>query len=134
MFSLIGVPERDYAQLKQWCGYRAALSWGRPDPADQVNIARSIAAYRGYIRILVDAKVSERADDLTSDLLAIHDEDPERLTLDEISSILFSLSFAGHETTTGLIGNTVRRLLEDQSGWQAVVGQPELLLRPSRRR
>ena len=127
VFSLIGVPERDYAQLKQWCGYRAALSWGRPDPADQVDIARSIAAYRGYIRILVDAKVSERADDLTSDLLAIHDEDPERLTLDEISSILFSLSFAGHETTTGLIGNTVRRLLEDQSGWQAVVGQPELL-------
>jgi cytochrome P450 len=127
VFSLMGVPERDYAQLKQWCGYRAALSWGRPDPADQVDIARSIAAYRGYIRILVDAKVSERADDLTSDLLAIHDEDPERLTLDEISSILFSLSFAGHETTTGLIGNTVRRLLEDQSGWQAVVGQPELL-------
>jgi len=127
VFSLIGVPERDYDQLKQWCGYRAALSWGRPDPADQVDIARSIAAYRGYIRILVDAKVSERADDLTSDLLAVHDEDPERLTLDEISSILFSLSFAGHETTTGLIGNTVRRLLEDQSGWQAVVGQPELL-------
>jgi cytochrome P450 len=47
VFSLIGVPERDYAQLKQWCGYRAALSWGRPDPADQVDIARSIAAYRG---------------------------------------------------------------------------------------
>ena len=64
---------------------------GRPDPADQVDIARSIAADRCYIRILVDAKVSERADDLTSDLLAIHDEDPERLTLDEISSILFSL-------------------------------------------
>ncbi|HEY1641333.1 MAG TPA: cytochrome P450 [Streptosporangiaceae bacterium] len=127
VFSLLGVPERDYAQLKQWCGYRAALSWGRPDPADQVDIARSIAAYRGYIRILVDAKASARADDLTSDLLAIHDEDPERLTLDEISSILFSLSFAGHETTTGLIGNTMRQLLADQSGWQAVVGQPGLL-------
>jgi cytochrome P450 len=127
VFSLMGVPERDYDQLKQWCGYRAALSWGRPDPADQVDIARSIAAYRGYVRILVDAKVSERADDLTSALLAIHDEDPERLTLDEISSILFSLSFAGHETTTGLIGNTVRRLLEDRSRWQAVGGQPELL-------
>jgi cytochrome P450 len=28
VFSLIGVPERDYAQLKEWCGYRAALSWG----------------------------------------------------------------------------------------------------------
>src|SRR5450755_4897080 len=32
VFSLMGVPERDFAQLKYWCGYRAALSWGRPAP------------------------------------------------------------------------------------------------------
>ncbi len=30
VFSLMGVPQQDYAQLKQWCGYRAALSFGRP--------------------------------------------------------------------------------------------------------
>jgi cytochrome P450 len=52
-------------------------------------------------------------EEVNSDLLAIHDEDSERLMLAEIASILFSLSFAGHETTTGLIGNLVRRLLED---------------------
>jgi cytochrome P450 len=108
IFSLLGVPTDDYEQLKRWCGYRAALSWGRPDPDDQVEIAGNLVAYRRYLRELVEAKVEDRADDLTSDLLAIHDEDPERLTLAEIASILFSLSFAGHETTTGLIGNTVR--------------------------
>ena len=32
VFSLMGVPEQDYAQLKQWCGYRAALSWAGPRP------------------------------------------------------------------------------------------------------
>jgi cytochrome P450 len=57
--------------LKRWCGYRAASSWGRPAPDDQVEIARNIADYRRYLRELVAA----RADDLTSDLLAIHDED-----------------------------------------------------------
>lgn len=127
VFSLMGVPEQDYAQLKDWCGYRAALSWGRPAPADQVDIATSIAAYRRYLRHLVDAKSRQPGDDLTSDLLAIHAEAPERLTLDEISSILFSLSFAGHETTTGLIGNSVRRLLEDPRRWAAVVEQPDLI-------
>jgi cytochrome P450 len=120
VFALIGVPERDHPQLKRWCGYRAALSWGRPDPADQVDIATNIAAYRAYLRELVEAKVDARADDLTSDLLAVHDENPDRLTLAEVASILFSLSFAGHETTTGLIGNTVRRLLEDPDRWDAV--------------
>jgi cytochrome P450 len=92
-----------------------------------VEIATSIAAYRGYLRGLVDSKAAAPGDDLTSDLLAIHAEDPERLTRDEIASILFSLSFAGHETTTGLIGNTVRRLLENPDRWAAVAARPELI-------
>jgi len=63
VFALMGVPERDHPRLKRWCGYRAALSWGRPDPADQVDIATNIAAYRAYLRDLVDAKAADRADD-----------------------------------------------------------------------
>jgi cytochrome P450 len=127
VFSLMGVPEQDFAQLKEWCGYRAALSFGRPAAGDQVEIAQGISAYRAYLRRLVDAKAGTPGDDLTSDLLAIHAEDQDRLTLDEISSILFSLSFAGHETTTGLIGNVARRLLEDPARWAAVVEQPDLI-------
>ncbi len=127
VFSLMGVPEQDYAQVKQWCGYRAALSFGRPAAEDQVEIATTMAAYRRYMRDLVDAKVREPGDDLASDLIAIHREAPDRLTLDEIASILFSLSFAGHETTTGLIGNTVRRLLEDPSRWSDIVLRPDLI-------
>ena len=127
VFSLMGVPEKDYAQVKQWCGYRAALSFGRPAAEDQIEIAATIAAYRGYMRDLVDVKAREPGDDLASDLIAIHREAPERLTLDEIASILFSLSFAGHETTTGLIGNTARRLLEDPGRWAEIVRHPDLI-------
>jgi cytochrome P450 len=46
VFSLMGVPERDFAQLKHWCGYRAALSWGRPAPEAQVELATTITADR----------------------------------------------------------------------------------------
>jgi cytochrome P450 len=69
----------------------------------------------------VDLRGAEPGDDLTTDLLAISVENPGRLNRDEIGSILFSLSFAGHETTTGLIGNTVRRLLEDPARWAEIV-------------
>jgi cytochrome P450 len=127
VFSLMGVPQEDYAQVKQWCGYRAALSFGRPAAEDQVEMATTIAAYRGYMRDLVEMKAREPGDDLASDLIAIHREAPERLTLAEIGSILFSLSFAGHETTTGLIGNTVRRLLEDPRRWAEIVEHPDLI-------
>lgn len=127
VFQLMGVPEQDYPRLKRWCGYRAALGWGRPAAADQVEIATAMAAYRRYLRDLVDAKAAARGDDLTSDLLAIHDEEPARLTRNEIASILFSLSFAGHETTTGLIGNAVRRLLEAPERWDRVAADPGLI-------
>jgi cytochrome P450 len=127
VFTLMGVPDRDHQKLKHWCGYRAALGWGRPAPGDQVEIATSMAAYRKYLRDLVDAKKTQPGDDVTSDLITIHEENPGRLTLDEIASILFSLSFAGHETTTGLIGNTVRRLLEDPARWAAIAGHPGLI-------
>jgi hypothetical protein len=127
VFSLMGVPEKDFVQLKQWCGYRAALAWGRPAPEDQVEIATNMAIYRKYLRDLVDIKAREPGDDLASDLIAIHREAPERLTRDEIGSILFSLSFAGHETTTGLIGNTVRRLLEEPGRWAELAADPDLI-------
>ena len=127
VFSFMGVPERDWARLKDWCGHRATLAWGRPAPHEQVEHAESMAAYRGYLRELVAAKADARGDDYASALLAIHDEDPEALTHEEIASILFSLSFAGHETTNNLIGNLVRRLLEDRSRWEAIVADPSLI-------
>ncbi|HEY6313761.1 MAG TPA: hypothetical protein VIY52_23565 [Streptosporangiaceae bacterium] len=70
VFSLMGVPEQDYAQLKKWCGYRAALSFGRLAAGDQVETATTMAAYRGYMRDLVAAKAETPGDDLTSDLIA----------------------------------------------------------------
>jgi cytochrome P450 len=127
IFRLMGVPDSDYRQLTQWSGYRATLSWGQPALADQIKIATSIVTERRYFRDLVDAKMGQPGDDLTSDLLAVHREDPDRFTLDEIATILFALAFAGHETTTGLIGNTLHRLLEDPERWEQVARQPELV-------
>jgi cytochrome P450 len=127
IFSFMGVPPEDYAQLKAWCGHRATLAWGRPAPDEQVEHATNMAAYRRYLRELVAAKHTDRADDFASALLAIHDEDPEALSHEDIASILFSLSFAGHETTNYLIGNVVRRLLEQPDRWARLVDEPPLI-------
>lgn len=120
IFSLVGIPEPDWTQLKEWCGHRAALAWGRPTPEEQVRHATNMAAYRRYLAALVAEKVTARDDDFASALLEIHDEDPGALTQEEIGSILYSLTFAGHETTNCLIGNLLRRLLEDPARWDAV--------------
>jgi cytochrome P450 len=127
IFRFIGVPSERWAQLRRWGANRLSLAWGRPSPAEQVEHAENMAAYRGYLREFVTAKVDARADDFTSALLDIHDEDPDQLTHEEIASILFSLSFAGHETTNNLLGNCVRRLLEEPTRWQTIVADPSLI-------
>jgi len=127
IFSFLGIPERDWQQLKQWCGDRASLTFGRPSPAEQVHHAENMAAYRGYLRAFVARKTSTHDDTFTSALLEIHEKEPEALTEEEITSILYSLTFAGHETTNYLIGNMLRRLLEEPSRWDAVVGDPSLI-------
>jgi cytochrome P450 len=127
IFSFMGVPKEDWPILKEWCGHRAGLAWGRPTPEQQIHHAENMAAYRNYMRQLVAGKVGDPSDDFTDALLTIHHEDPEALTQEEIASILFSLSFAGHETTNNLIGNAVRRLLEDPVRWDRLVAQPKLI-------
>ncbi len=124
VFSFMGVPEEDWPRLRAWSGSRASLAWGRPTPEEQVEHARNMALYRRYLRDLVAAKSLARGDDFASALLDIRDEDPDALTHEEIASILFSLSFAGHETTNNLIGNTVVRLLEDRSRWERLLAEP----------
>ena len=127
IFTFLGIPERDWQQLKQWCGDRASFTFGRPTPAEQVHHAENMAAYRNYLRHFVKRKTSAPDDSFTSALLEIHEKEPEALTQEEITSILYSLTFAGHETTNYLIGNMLRCLLEEPSRWDSVVGDPSLI-------
>ncbi len=127
IFDFLGIPESDWMRLKEWCGHRAELVFGRPTPEAQVEHATNMVKYRKYIRQFVADKVQAPDDSFTSALLAIHREDPDTITTEEIGSILYSLTFAGHETTNCLIGNLVLRLLEDPSRWDVIVSDPTLI-------
>jgi cytochrome P450 len=113
IFALIGFPERDTAQLKAWCSDRLAFSWGRPTEDAQVRIATQMVQYWNYCTQFTAqcASMSATADHFMGDLVAMHHSDNKKLSLQEITSIIYGLSFAGHETTTNLISNTVRQLL-----------------------
>lgn len=127
IFSLLGFPPEDTELLKSWCGDRMSFSWGRPSAEDQLGIAGDMVRYYRYCGQHIGRRLAQPGDDFTSDLLAIHRQDPETLTLAEITHVIYGLSFAGHETTTNLLTNTVRRLLEDRSAWEALVADPALV-------
>lgn len=127
IFKMIGFPDDDMEMLKSWCGNRLVMTWGRTTPEDQARIARQMVSYFAYCEAFVQKRFAEPADDLTSDLLATGIEDGT-LSHDEIVSIIYGLSFAGHENITNMIVNTIRRLLEHPQTWNAFVADTARLL------
>lgn len=132
VFELIGFPAEDADQLKDWCGRRKSFSWGHPPAEEQESIARDMLSYWQYCQAFVDAKVADRArgtttDDFVGELLDAHEADPTDLTMDELKSVVYGLSFAGHEAVTNLICNSVKCLLEHPAQWAEVCADPSLI-------
>jgi cytochrome P450 len=74
-------------------------------------------AYWEYCVAHVARRRREPADDFTSDLLHIHLAEPSTLSEAEIAHVIYGMSFAGHETTSNMIANTVRRVLTTEGVW-----------------
>lgn len=118
VFSLIGYPEEDTEMLKSWCSDRLKITWGRPLPEEQLETIEKMTSFFDYIEVFVHERAESLHDDYTSDLLRIRVEDESKLSLEEVVSIDYSLSFTGHETTTNLILNGLRQLLARPELWE----------------
>ena len=117
VFEILGVPAEDVAVVKQGAANRLHFMFGRPSDAEQVDIATGMASFWRYCEELaVDRRRAPRPD-FTSDLVHTPDQTGTPLTQQEVATILFGLLLAGHETTTNLLGNALRRLLEDRRRW-----------------
>jgi cytochrome P450 len=127
IFRLIGFPESDDEKIMRWCSNRLAFTWGKPSDDEQANIAGNMVQYWQYCTRFVAMRHTERADDLTSELLAAHDADPQELTYREVESIIYGLSFAGHEIVSNFLGNALRNLLARREDWQAICNEPDLI-------
>ncbi|MFF8772519.1 cytochrome P450 [Kitasatospora sp. NPDC015120] len=127
IFTFIGFPDEDMDMLKSWCGNRIAFSWGRPSPEEQRDIASNMVNYWQYCEEFVAKRLAEPVDDFTSDLIRIHQADPESLPVSDITNVAYGLSFAGHETTTSFTGNAIRRLLVNRPQWDDLCADRTLI-------
>ncbi len=137
VFRLLGFPESDDTMIKQWCVNRRAFSWGQPTEVEQVEIAQGMLDYWRYCRAFVAERRENRADDFTSELLDAWeadpgpDRDPEATTgisYREVESVVYGISFAGHDPVTSLLCNTLLCLLPRRDQWQALIDDPSLAL------
>ncbi|RDD85115.1 cytochrome P450 [Streptomyces parvulus] len=118
---LIGIPEEDRADFRAWTQPAAS-----PGIYSLEEYQKAVTSLLEYGRGLIEKRRSEPQDDLLSDLIAARD-DGDGLTEDELTSMIFVLLLAGHETTVNLIANGVRALLTHPDQLDLLRRRPELL-------
>lgn len=127
IFRFIGFDEADDEKLISWTSNRLAFTWGNPDEEEQVDIANKMLRYWRYCREFVASRKTQRADDLTSELLDAHDAYPDELSYREVESIIYGLSFAGHEIVSNYMSNALLCLLPRRDDWNAICADASLI-------
>jgi cytochrome P450 len=124
---LVGLPVEDRARFKGWSADIVALhATGRPDPAAAEIAWEAWQAARDWLGgLMADRRIRPR-DDILS-LLVQASIDGDALSDVEILSTLVTLMTAGHETTTGLIGNGVLALIRHPDQLARLNAEPDLL-------
>jgi len=117
---LLGIPAEDRSAFRGWVN--AVLA----GPMDVAGWVPAVLALLDHVRGLLADKRRHPGDDLLTALLTVRDQG-DRLTDDELTSMVYLLLLAGHETTTNLIANGVLLLLSEPARWARVVAEPELL-------
>jgi len=99
---MLGVPEKDRPQIRVWSQALVTVTGMGVAGRDERTMVH-VQAFASYALQLVAEKRLHPADDLISQLIAI-EEEGDRLSEAELLSMITLLIFAGHETTSNLIG------------------------------
>ncbi len=108
---LLGAPVEDIEVIKDWSDRLAAYLGGSVAGNDNFGEAREgVSRLAGYFHSLLQERQTKSRDDLMSLMLRAEHEG-ERLSHEEVVANCVLLLFAGHETTTNLLGNGLFHLL-----------------------
>jgi cytochrome P450 len=120
---MLGIPLADRDKFREWS--QAAVSF---TPADRANpaVTAKLIEFIAYLRRLVAEKRSNPGDDLLSGLV-LAEAEGDKLSENELLSMIFLLIVAGHETTVNLIGNGMLALFEHPEQRARLQEDPNLL-------
>ncbi len=123
---MIGVPTKDRQQFKEWSNQFARVLEPNLTEDELGRVFDTAQLFDGYFRDIVADHRENPRDDLVSRLIEA-EEEGDHLTEDEMIVTLRLLLVAGNETTTNLIGNGLKALLEHPDQLELLREQPDLL-------
>ena len=126
MMDLLGVPREDLHRVKDWSDDIALFIGTSRATADKYIRAEAGAkAMADYFRDIIAKRTVDPQGDIISQLVSEPDK-REALTEDEVIATCILLLFAGHETTTNLLGNGFYYTMSSPEQWARVKDDPSL--------
>jgi cytochrome P450 len=122
---MLGLPVEDHDRLRRWSDALALFFSGRTDAPAIVRATSAIAELETYFGAVIEERRRNPGDDLVSSLIAA-EEEGRILDDQELRSTCVMLLFAGHETTTHLIGNGLYVLLRHPDQRDLLLASPHL--------
>jgi len=117
------------ADIKRWSDDSVAAIGVELEPEQRLSAVRGIVELQHYWAGRFETSRENPTDDLVSDLAQaiFQEEDGTKRTLEipEMLSIVQQLMVAGNETTTKLLNETMKLLLENEGEWEAIRNDPE---------
>lgn len=111
ILEMLGLPRADLDQIKSWSDELAHFVGSSVNTPDKyVRATSSIREMNAYFRAAIERHRARPGDDLLTALIEAREKGAV-LGDDELIAICVLLVFAGHETTTNLIGNGILSLL-----------------------
>ncbi|MGW4487787.1 cytochrome P450 [Amycolatopsis sp. NPDC004368] len=127
--TMLGAPPEDRDRFREWSDELALVAFGAGGQARADRHERALRGLRemdAYLRVLIERRRSDPGEDMLSALMA-HDGDADHLSDDELVAMCALLLFAGHETTTNSIANSLLALLRRPADLDRLRRQPELI-------
>ncbi|MGO9559480.1 MAG: cytochrome P450 [Acidimicrobiales bacterium] len=122
---LLGTPETDSGQLREWSGMVVRSLEPVLDPDVLKAIADAAENLEGLVLEIINWKRENPADDLLTALITA-EEDGDKLSEQELAAQVALLYIAGHETTVNLIGNGTVALLQHRDQFKRLLDDPRL--------
>jgi|SRR5579859_6611234 len=128
ILNMLGLPPSERERFKEWSDdFGATIGVVRRTPKAQMEKSgHSLAAFAAYIDHFQASHCQAGHDDLLTALFNA-EEQSSRLSREELVANAMLLLFAGHETTTNLIGNGLLALLRHPHQMQLLRDEPQRL-------
>jgi cytochrome P450 len=126
---MLDIPIEDRGMLRLWAndlGRFVGADWGSAELVARTH--QSVFNLKDYLAQHFGSRRGKATGSLLGGLLAAG-EDGDRFTEDELVAMVTQLIFAGHETTTNFIGNSLVLLLggDHRRQWDALRDDPSLI-------